>query len=74
MNIEARLEKLPVDRMRDAEEIFLTSTAGGIVPVKSVDGKIIGDGSVGLVTQRLTKMYWQLHEDDAYTTPVDYDQ
>ena len=74
LNIEARLEKLPVDRMRDAEEIFLTSTAGGIVPVKSVDGKIIGDGSVGLVTQRLTEMYWQLHEDDAYTTPVDYDQ
>jgi branched-chain amino acid aminotransferase len=74
LNIEARLEKLPVDRMREAEEIFLTSTAGGIVPVKSLDGKIVGDGSVGLVTQRLTEMYWQLHEDEAYTTPVDYFQ
>jgi len=72
LNIEARLEKLPVDRMRGAEEIFLTSTAGGIVPVKSIDGNAVGDGGVGPVTQRLTDMYWALHEDDAYTTPVEY--
>ena len=58
--------------MRGAEEIFLTSTAGGIVPVKSIDGKAVGDGNVGPVTQRLTDMYWELHEDDAYTTPVVY--
>ncbi len=72
LNIEARLEKLPVDRLRGAEEIFLTSTAGGIVPVKSVDGVAVGDGSVGPVTQHLTEMYWQLHEDETYSTPVRY--
>ena len=44
LNIEAKLEKLPVNRMRGAEEVFLTSTAGGIVPVKSIDGKSVGDG------------------------------
>ncbi len=73
LNIEAKLEKLPANRMRGAEEIFLTSTAGGIVPVKSIDGNAVGDGNVGPVTQRLTDMYWELHEDDAYTTPVVYD-
>lgn len=74
LNIEARLEKLPVSRMRGAQEIFLTSTAGGIVPVKCLDGKNVGDGGIGPVTKRLADMYWQLHEDDAYTTPVDYSQ
>jgi branched-chain amino acid aminotransferase len=72
LNIEARLEKLSADQLRGAEEIFLTSTAGGIVPVKSVDGAEIGEGGPGPVTQRLTEMYWNLHEDDAYSTPVVY--
>ena len=45
LNIKAKLRS-SVNRMRGAEEIFLTSTAGGIVPVKSIDGKSVGDGNV----------------------------
>ena len=58
--------------LRAADEVFLTSTAGGIVPVRSIDGEIIGEGEAGPVTQRLTTMYWDLHENDAYSTPVNY--
>ena len=72
LNIEAQLATLPVDELRGAEEIFLTSTAGGIVPVRSIDGEDVGEGGPGPVTQRLTEMYWDLHEDDAYSTPIDY--
>ena len=72
LNIDARLDKMTVNDLRSAEEVFLTSTAGGIVPVRSIDGEIIGEGEPGPVTQRLTTMYWDLHEDDAYSTPVHY--
>ena len=58
--------------MRTADEIFLTSTAGGIMPVRSIDGRLLGDGQPGPVTTRLKDMYWRLHDDPAYTTPVDY--
>ena len=43
--------------MRGAEEVFLTSTAGGLSG-ESIDGKSVGDGKVGPVTQRLNYMYW----------------
>ncbi len=72
LNIEAQLATLPVDELRGAEEVFLTSTAGGIVPVRSIDGEEVGQGGLGPVTQRLTEMYWDLHEDDAYSTLIDY--
>ena len=72
MNIEARLDKLKPDELREAEEVFLTSTAGGIVPVRSIDGAVIGEGDPGPVTQRLTKMYWDLHQDASYSTPISY--
>ena len=54
-------------------EVFITSTAGGIMPVRSVDKKLIGDGLPGPVTMRIRDKYWKLHEDPDYSTPVRYD-
>ena len=43
-----------------AEEAFVTGTMGGLVPVLSVDGRVIGDGTPGPVTKRLTALYADL--------------
>lgn len=72
LNIDARLQALSADQLRGADEVFLTSTAGGIVPVNHIDGNAVGDGQPGPVTRHLTEMYWELHEDPDYTTAVDY--
>lgn len=72
LNIKGRLARIPADQLRTADEVFLTSTAGGIMPVRSIDGRLLGDGQPGPVTTRLKDMYWRLHDDPAYTTPVDY--
>ena len=37
----------------DADECFLTGTAAEVIAVTRVDGKCIGDGKVGPVTERL---------------------
>ncbi len=43
-----------------AGEAFVTGTMGGLVPVVSVDGRAIGDGTPGPVTKRLTALYADL--------------
>ena len=73
MNIDCRLTKVPVDDMRKADEVFISSTAGGIMPVRSIDKVAVGDGAPGPVTMRLREMYWKLHEDPAHSTPVRYE-
>ena len=73
LNIEGRLARFTADELRDSDEILLTSTAGGIMPVRSVDGRPVGDGQPGPVTRRLTELYWALHDDERYTTAVRYD-
>ena len=73
MNIDCRLTKVPVADMRKADEVFISSTAGGIMPVRSIDKVAVGDGAPGPVTMRLREMYWKLHEDPAYSTPVRYE-
>ncbi len=55
-----------------ADEIFLTSTAGGVMPVSSLDGRPVGDGRPGPVTCRLRRRYWEAHAAGPWTTPVEY--
>ncbi len=62
---------LPAERLSTAEEIFITSTAGGIMPVGKIDGVAVGDGKSGAFTTRLTELYWDKHFDPAWTTAVD---
>ncbi len=44
----------------NAEEVFLTGTAAEIIPVVSVDGRIIGKGHPGPITLKLTKEFHEL--------------
>ena len=41
----------------DADEAFVTGTFGGLTPVIRVDGREIGDGSMGPLTRRLHELY-----------------
>ena len=40
-----------------ADELFFTGTAAGVVHIKSVDHRIVGDGGPGAVTKRLADYY-----------------
>ncbi|MER8570364.1 aminotransferase class IV [Mesorhizobium sp. M0924] len=60
------------DELNEADEVFITSTAGGIMSVTRVDGSSIGTGRVGVVTRQLMDLYWQKHSDEAWSTSVNY--
>jgi branched-chain amino acid aminotransferase len=47
-------------QLYNATEVFVTGTMGGLAPVVSVDGRSIGDGSIGPVTKHLTELYANL--------------
>ncbi len=75
----AEREGIPVEAVtlseaefRRGEELFATTTAGGVMPITSLDGEPVGDGSVGPLTRRLRDLYWEAHSDPRYITPVDY--
>ena len=47
-------------QLYNADEVFVTGTMGGLAPVVSVDGRVIGDGAAGPVTKHLTELYTDL--------------
>ncbi|AZN98026.1 MAG: branched-chain amino acid transferase [Mesorhizobium sp.] len=58
--------------IKDADEVFITSTAGGIMPVTRIGDASVSNGHVGPVTRRLMDLYWQKHDDPQWTTAVTY--
>jgi branched-chain amino acid aminotransferase len=71
-NVEAVIGKVAPDQLRRAEEVFITSTAGGILPVTRIDQAPVGDGEPGPVTLRLQNLYWQRHAEGWQGTAIDY--
>jgi branched-chain amino acid aminotransferase len=72
-SIQLEARPVPADELRRADEVFLSSTAGGVIPVTTVDGGAVGNGEPGAVTRRLRDGYWDLHDDPRFSLPVRYD-
>ncbi len=71
LGIPVRIEPLPAPEFRQADEVFLTSTGGGILPIAKLDGKPLPQFP-GPITTRLYDAYWAIHEEAAYRDPVNY--
>ena len=63
MDISCVASDVSPKMLKHADEVFITSTAGGIMPVTKVDSAPIGTGSPGPVTNQLIEAYWKMHED-----------
>ncbi|MBZ0217460.1 MAG: aminotransferase class IV, partial [Fimbriimonadaceae bacterium] len=70
MGLEVEIAPTSLEFVQSAEEILISSTAGGVIPVRSLDGKPVGQGSNWSVALEIRETYWKLHDDPAYTTPV----
>lgn len=51
-----------------ADEVFVTGTAAEIAPITTVDGRPVGDGSVGTITKELMQRFGELTQTEG--TPI----
>ena len=56
----------------DASEVFISSSAGGVFGVGTLDGAPIGNGEVGVITQAIKAEYWRRRVSDEWSDKVDY--
>lgn len=72
LGLPVQVRALPTAELREAQEIFLSTSGGGVLPVTKLDGQVVGDGRPGPLTQRLVDTYWAWHKDPAYSQQVNY--
>ena len=59
-NIPHQETDMSLTEIYRADEVFCTGTMGELATISSVDGRTIGDGSVGEMTKRISALYAQL--------------
>ncbi len=64
MKVETREGYITRHELYNADECFLTGTAAELIPVVKVDGRSIGDGRPGALTQRLLSGFKSLTKID----------
>ncbi|KAF0185628.1 MAG: branched-chain amino acid aminotransferase [Nitrospirae bacterium] len=57
-DIEVREERFTRDEVYISEEAFFTGTAAEVTPIRELDGRKIGKGARGPVTQKLQSIYF----------------
>ena len=71
-NLPVKQDVLTPAMAQQADEAFITSTAGGVMPVTRISGKTIGSGSPGVLTAKLNDAYWALHDDPRFSEAIEY--
>ena len=57
---------LSLTELYRSDEMFCTGTLGELVPVTKVDGRTIGRGGAGPITERLTTLFRELTEKEGH--------
>ena len=71
-DLQVKQDTLTTAMAQQADEAFITSTAGGVMPVSRISGEIIGSGRPGELTAKLNQAYWALHDDPGFSVAVEY--
>jgi branched-chain amino acid aminotransferase len=73
--LTVREGRITRDEVYIADEAFFTGTAAEVTPVRELDGRVIGGGKRGPITERLQKLYFDVvhgrsEAHAAWLTPV----
>ena len=72
LEVRCHAQVVTVDKLKTADEVFITSTAGGVMPVTRIDDQPIASGNIGPLSNRIMDAYWQMHNEGKHRDPVKY--
>jgi branched-chain amino acid aminotransferase len=72
--IPVREERFTRDEIYLADEAFFTGTAAEVTPIRELDGRRIGSGAPGPITQRLQTLFFAIvrGREDRYRSWLTY--
>jgi len=70
LNIQVR--DLPVSEFLEADEVFISTSGGGVIPLVKVNNTIFANGTCGPVTDKIYRTYWDWFESPKYQTRIEY--
>ena len=73
LGINTSVRSLSVEELLEADEVFLSSSGGGVIPIIRVNETIFGNGASGPISIQLNETYWAWTTLEKYRDPIDYE-
>ena len=70
--LKTETRPLPLSELMEADEVFLSSSGGGAIPVTRVDDRVFSNGAPGPVAKSLREDYFALLDRGDMSTPIAY--
>ena len=70
VGLRAEAKNLTPEDLKSADEVFISTSGGGIFPVTRVSNHPIGNGAPGLTSCHLRDLYWEKRALGWHATPV----
>lgn len=74
LGIETNVRAVHADELKLADEIFLSTTAGGVMPAARLDGRILGHDRPGPIASTLRSLFWEKREAGWHGQAIDYER
>ncbi len=72
LGMPCEVRTVPLEELRGADEVFISSTAGGVIGVTRLDDRIMGNDRPGPMTEALHDAYWRFRREGWCAEPIDY--
>ncbi|MFD2205902.1 aminotransferase class IV [Kiloniella antarctica] len=72
LDLSCRETQISPEELSQADEVFISSTAGGVMPITRLNGTSVGAGVLGPIFEKIKKMYWDKHSDPQWSLPIRY--
>lgn len=72
LGIPSEIRDIPRAEFEAADEIFFSTTAGGIMPVSRLGSRILGNDRPGPISSKLRETFWDKRRHGWHATPIAY--
>ena len=73
LRLTTEVRNLSKGELLKADEVFISSSAGGVIPLVKVDKTTYSKGKTGPITEQIRTRYWEWIELPIFSTPIPYD-
>lgn len=73
LGLECELRDITRAEFENADEIFCSTTAGGIMPISKLGSRSLANGRPGPISTRLKDTFWEKRKQGWHATPIAYE-
>ena len=72
LQLKTEIRAISTAEFLQSDEVFISSSAGGIIPIVQINDRVFAGGVCGKTTKQIHHIYWQWFASPEFRTPITY--